>query len=200
MDAIEKIIEQEQSVSRREVSTVIENLRTEIDAFSDQLDRLAKMEQFLQQKHIKKIEKLVTSLSALELERQELKSLSKELGKNRDMRAIIHSKIRALEHNKEHIQLMVKDVRKYSKSCDEQVKYINTERESLNLRVEDLKQLIDIAESTELTDKELNMICQRINARKKLLAEIQSNLRKRTIDLLFEGSSPPINNIHINNH
>jgi chromosome segregation ATPase len=195
MDAIEKIIGQEQSISQREIPSVIENLRVEIDAFSDQLDRLAKMEQFLQQKHVKKIEKLVTRLSAIELERQELKLLSRELGKNGDMRAIIDSKIGALEHNKKQIQSMVKDVRKYSKSCDEQVKFIKTERESLNIRVEDLKQLIDIAESTELTDKELNMIYQRINARKKLLAEIQSNLRKRTIDLLFEGSSPPVNNI-----
>ena len=56
-----------------------------------------------------------------------------------------------------------------------------------------MTQLLDLAEQTELSEEELNTVCQRIYTRKELLAEIEIALRKRTIDLLFEGYIPPRN-------
>ena len=71
---------------------------------------------------------------------------------------------------------------------------IDDEQEVLSQRVHDLMQMLDLAEQAELNGKELELICGRVYTTKGLLEEHEINLRKRTIDLLFEFYIPPRNN------
>jgi len=191
MEMIDRIIEQEQVFNPQELTTTTERLRSEIASFSRQLDRLGKLETFLVEKYTKKLADLVGQLNKNEEDRSELRILIKEFRKDKETRSTFNKKIVDLEKDKKVIQDSIKQIVGYKKTSDEQVTILKTEREALYLRVQDLFQMLDLAEKAELNEKELDTVCQRVSARKELLEEVEVALRKRTIDLLFEGYMLP---------
>ena len=191
MEMIDRIIEQEHVFSPQEIPGATANLRREVESFSRQLDRLGKLETFLKEKYRKKLDDLTGQLSEAEEYQSEFKILLKALKKDKETWSTINKKILDLEKDKKIIRQTIKEVIRYKKTSDEQINMLKTEREALYLRVQDLIQMLDLAEQTELSEKELDTVCQRISVRMELLEEVEIALRKRTIDLLFEGYMHP---------
>ncbi len=191
MKEIERIIEQNQVFRREKIPSATAKLRGEVESFNRQLDRLSELETFLKEKYRKKLDNLTAQLNSAEGTQSELKVLVKELNRDKEMRSTLDKKIIDLKKSKEILRQTIKQVKKYKETSDKQIDILKTEREALYLRIQELVELLDLAEQTELTEKELNTICQRIYTRKELLAEIEIGLRKRTIDLLFESYIPP---------
>ena len=119
--------------------------------------------------------------------------MAKRVKKNKERRSILKKEIADLKKYKKVIRQTVKQVRGYEKSGSEQIEVIKEEQEVLYQRVRDLMQMLELAEQAELSEKELDIVCQRVCATKGLLEEHETDLRKRTIDLLFESYIPPRN-------
>jgi chromosome segregation ATPase len=194
MERIDGVIEQEQvSAEGRELSSRIEEIRRDVEFFSRRLSRLAKLEALLEGKYYKKLEALHDEFDRAERYQCELKSLAKQLKKNKERRLILKRQISDLEKHKKIIRGTMKQVTGYEKSSSEQIEVIREEREILCQRVQDLRQILELAEQAELSERELDIACQRVCATKRLLEEHETGLRKRTIDLLFEFYIPPRN-------
>jgi len=191
MEAIDRIIEQ--GSEHRETPSDIEKLRREVESFSRQLALLEKMETLLKQKYYKRLENLIGQFDRTDKYQGELKSLAKQLKKNKQRQSIIKEQIQDLEKHKKIIRQVMKQVTGYEKSSGAQIDILKTEREVLCQRGQDLMQLHSLAEQTELTAQEIKTVCQRVRATEELLEEIEADLRKRTIDLLFEFYIPPKN-------
>ncbi|HUS04620.1 MAG TPA: hypothetical protein VMY79_03755 [Dehalococcoidia bacterium] len=191
MEAIDRIIEQ--GSEHRETPSDIEKLRREVESFSRQLALLEKMETLLKQKYYKRLENLIGQFDRTDKYQGELKSLAKQLKKNKQRQSIIKEQIQDLEKHKKIIRQVMKQVTGYEKSSGAQIDILKTEREVLCQRGQDLMQLLQLAEQTELTAQEIKTVCQRVRATEELLEEIEADLRKRTIDLLFEFYIPPKN-------
>ena len=86
--------------------------------------------------------------------------------------------------------LSASSVVKGQEHCVEQIKVIKEEREVLCQRVYDLMQMLELAGQAELSEKESETVCQRVRATRELLEEHEKDLRKRTIDLLFQFYMP----------
>ena len=191
METIDRIIEQEQvSSERREPLRKIEEIRGEVEFFSRRLDRLAKLEALLEKKYRKKLEDLRDQFNRADGYQGELKSLAKQLKKNKERQAILKKQISDLEKHKKIIRETMKQVTGYEKSSGEQIEVVREERVVLCQRVQDLMQILELAEQAELDERELEIVCQRVCATKSLLEEYEMDLRKRTIDLLFEFYIP----------
>ena len=191
---VEKIIEQEQvSAGQRGPLSKVEEIRTDVEFFDRRLSRLAKLETFLEGKYRKKLEVLNDQLNRADGYQGELKSLAKQLKKNKKRQAILKKQISDLEKHKKIIRKTMKQVTGYEKSSSKQIEVIKEEREVLCQRVQDLMQMLRLAEQAELSEKELEIVCQRVCATKRLLEECEMDLRKRTVDLLFEFYIPPRN-------
>jgi len=194
MERIDEIIGQEQvSAERREPSSKIEETRKDVEFLSRRLSRLAKLEALLERKYYKKLEALQDEFDRVEGYQGELKSLAKQLRKNKERQSILKKQIASLEKRKKIIHEMVKQVAGYEKSSSKQIELIREERGILCQRVQDLMQMLELAEQAELSGKELEIVCQRVYATKGLLEEHEMDLRNRTIDLLFEFYIPPKN-------
>ena len=194
METIDRVIEQEQVSAEREgLSSKIEEIRRDVEFFSKRLDRLAKMETLLKGKYRKRLEDLLDQFNRADGYQSELKSLAKQLKKNKERRLILKKQISDLEKHKKIIREAMKQVAGYKKSSGKQIEVIKEEREVLSQRVRDLTQMLELAEQAELNEKELEIVCQRVRATKSLLEEYEMDLRKRTIDLLFEFYIPPKN-------
>ncbi len=194
METFEEAIGQEQvSIGQRELLSKVEELRRSVEFFSERLNRLTKLEALLGEKYRKKLEALHDEFNRTDRYQGELKSLAKRLKKNKERRSILKKEIAALKKYKKVIRQTVKQVRGYEKSGSEQIEVIKEEQEVLYQRVRDLMQMLELAEQAELSEKELDIVCQRVCATKGLLEEHETDLRKRTIDLLFESYIPPRN-------
>lgn len=165
-------------------------MRKDVEFFARRLDRLAKLETVLEEKYCNKLEILNDEFNEADRYQGELKSLAKELKKNKERRAILKKQIADLEKHKKIIRRTMKQVTGYEKSSSEKIEVIRGEREVLWQRVQDLMQMLDLAEQTELSEKELDTVCQRVGATKRLLEELEMDLRNRTVDLLFECYIP----------
>ena len=195
MDTIERIARQGRvPAAQEELSTRIEEVRTDIEFLSRRLERLAKLQSLLKEKYHKRLEALFAQLDSVDKQQCELKSLAEQLKKNKERREILKKQITGLKRRKKTIRGAIKQVHGYEKSSNAQVEIIDEEQEVLSQRVNDLMQMLDLAEHAELNGKELELICGRVYATKGLLEEHEINLRKRTIDLLFEFYIPPKNN------
>lgn len=194
METAEELTGQEQvSVGQRELLSKIEEIRVDVEFFGKRLSRLTKLEALLEEKYRKKLETLHDEFKRAERLQGELKSLAKQLKKNKERRLILKKQISNLEKQKKIIRKTMKQVTGYEKSSSEQIEVIKEEREVLCQRVHDLMQMLELAEQAELNEKELEIVCQRVCATRGLLEEHEKDLRKRTIDLLFEFYIPPRN-------
>jgi len=194
MKTFEEAIGQEQvSMGQRELPSEVEELRRNVEFFSERLNRLTRLEALLREKYRKKLEALHDEFNRTDGYQGELKSLAKRVKKNKERRSILKKEIADLEKYKQVIRQTVKQVAGYEKSSNEQIEVIREERRVLCQRVRDLMQMLELAEQAELSQKELEILCQRVCATKGLLEEHETDLRKRTIDLLFESYIPPKN-------
>ena len=192
METIDRVVEQEQvSAEQKEPSSRIEEIHRDIEFFARRLDRLVELETLLNGKYHKKLKDLLGQFNRVEGYQSEIKSLSKQLKKNKERRSILKKQISDLEKQKKIIRQTMKQVAGYEKSSREQIQLIREEREVLSQRVQDLMQTLELAEQAELSEKEFDIVCQRVYASKALLEEHELDLRKRTIDLLFEFYVPP---------
>ena len=194
MKTFEEAIGQEQvSMGQRELPSEVEELRRNVEFFIERLNRLTKLEALLREKYRKKLEALHDEFNRTDGYQGELKSLAKRVKKNKERRSILKKEIADLKKYKQVIRQTVKQVAGYEKSSNEQIEVIKEERRVLHQRVRDLMQMLELAEQAELSQKELEILCQRVCATKGLLEEHETDLRKRTIDLLFESYIPPKN-------
>lgn len=194
METFEEAIGQEQvSIGQRELLSKVEELRRSVEFFIERLNRLTKLEALLREKYRKKLEALHDEFNRTDRYQGELKSLAKRVKKNKERRSILKKEIADLKKYKKVIRQTVKQVAGYEKSSNEQIEVIREERRVLYQRVRDLMQMLELAEQAELSEKEVDIVCQRVCATKGLLEEHETDLRKRTIDLLFESYIPPRN-------
>jgi len=184
---------QEQFLAEGELSTRIEQAYSQLESLRRRLDRLAKLQSLLKQKYRSRLENLSAQLSGIDEQQWELKTLAKQLKKNRERRSIIKNQIASLERRKKTIRQAIRQVAGYEKSSNAQVEVIEEEQEVLIQRLQDLEHMLDLAEQAELSQKELDTVSQRVQATQGLLKEHEADLSKRTIDLLFEFYIPPKN-------
>jgi len=195
VDTIERIARQERvPTAQEELSTRIEEVRTDIEFLSRRLERLVKLQSLLKEKYHKRLQALFDQLDSVDKQQCELTSLAQQLKKNKERRTILKKQVTGLKRRKKTIRGAIKQVQGYEKSSNSQVEIIDEEQEVLSQRIHDLMQMLDLAEQAELNGKELELICGRVYTTKGLLEEHEINLRKRTIDLLFEFYIPPRNN------
>jgi len=194
MKTIEETMEQERvSIEQGGLRSKVEELRRGVESFSERLDRLTRLEALLKDRYHKRLEALHDELNRTDGYQGELKSLAKQLKKNKARQSILKKQIADLKRHKEIVRQTMKQVAGYEKSSGEQIEVIREEHEILSRQVHDLLQMLELAEQAELSEEELGIVCQRVRARKELLEEHEIDLRKRTIDLLFELYIPPRN-------
>lgn len=192
MERAEELTGQKQAfIGRRELLGKIEGIRGDVDFFDKRLSRLTNLEALLEGKYRKKLETLRDEFESAERQQGELRSLAKQLKKSKERRLILKKQIADLEKHKRIIRETMKQITGYEKASSERIEVIKEEHEVLCQRVRDLMQMLELAEQAELSEKELEIVCQRVCARKRLLEEHEIDLRKRTIDLLFEFYIPP---------
>ena len=195
METIRETLRKERVLAEpEELATRITEARNDIEFLHRRLDRLAKLQSLLKEKYHSRLDSLSTQLSGIDNQQWELKSLAKQLKKNKERRSIIKGQIASLERRKKTIREAVKQVAGYEKSSNAQVEVIEEEQEILSQRIHDLEHMLELAEQVELNEKELEIVSQRVYATKGLLEEYEIDLSKRTIDLLFEFYIPPKNN------
>ena len=178
METIDRVIEQEQvSAAQKELLGRVEEIRRDVEFFGRRLERLAKLETLLEEKYRKKLDVLNDQFNRADGYQGELKSLAKQLKKNKERRLILKKQMSDLEKHKKTIRETIKQVTGYEKSSNKQIEIIKEEHEVLCQRVQDLRQMLDLAEQAELSEKELEIVCQRVCATKRLLEEHEMGLR-----------------------
>ena len=195
METIRETLRQERVLAEpEELSTRIKEAHSEIEFLHRRLDRLAKLQSLLKEKYHSRLDSLSTQLSSIDIQQWELKSLTKQLKRNKERRSIIKEQIASLERRKKTIREVIKQITGYRKSSNAQVEVIEEEQEILFQRIHDLEHMLELVEQAELNKKELEIVSQRIYVTKRLLEEHEIDLSKRTIDLLFEFYIPSKNN------
>ncbi len=195
MESIRETLRQEQVLTEQEeLSARIKEAHSEIAFLRRRLERLAKLQSLLKDKYHSRLDSLSTQLSDIDIKQWELKSLIKQLKRNKERQSIIKEQIIGLERRKKTLLEIIKQIAGYKKSSNTQVEVIAEEQEILFQRIHDLEHMLELVEQAELNNKELEIVSQRIYATKGLLEEHALDLSKRTIDLLFEFYIPPRNN------
>jgi len=195
METIRETLRQERVLAEpEELSTRIKEAHSEIEFLHRRLDRLAKLQSLLKEKYHSRLDSLSTQLNGMDIQQRELKSLTKQLKRNKERRSIIKEQIASLERRKKTIREVIKQITGYRKSSNAQVEVIEEEQEILFQRIHDLEHTLELVEQAELNKKELEIVSQRIYVTKKLLEEHEIDLSRRTIDLLFEFYIPAKNN------
>ena len=194
METGKRTMMQEQFLAEGELSTRIEQMYGELESLRRRLDRLAQLQSLLKEKYRSRLENFSAQLSGIEEKQWELKTLAKQLKKNKERRSIIKNQVDSLTRRKKTIRQAMKQVAGYEKSSNVHVEAIEEEQEVLTQRLQDLEHMLELAEQAELNKKELDTVSQRVRATQGLLKEHEADLSKRTIDLLFEFYIPPKNN------
>jgi chromosome segregation ATPase len=198
MDTIEEAVIQERDLAEDEgLPGKIQEAYSNIVFLRRRLDRLAKLQSLLKEKYCSRLNSLSDEVRAIEEQEWELRSLAKQLKRNKERRATINRQIASLERRRKTIREAMKQVAGYERSSDAQVDVIEEEQEVLSQRVHDLEHVLELAKQAELSRHELNTVAQRAHATQRLLKEHEADLSKRTIDLLFEFYIPPRNNRRI---
>ncbi len=188
METIKDKLEQEK------LSTGIKEVYSEIEFLRRRLDRLINLLALLKEKYHNRLKGLYAQLSDIDSQQWELRSLTKQLKGNKEKQSIINEQIASLERRKKTLLGVIKQISGYKKSSNAQVATIEEEQEIISQRIHDLEQTLELVEQAELSKKELEIVVQRIHAKKGLLEEHVLDLSKRTIDLLFDFYIPPRNN------
>jgi predicted nucleic acid-binding Zn-ribbon protein len=195
METIRETMRQERILAEQEeLSTGIKEARSEIEFLRRRLDRLAKLQSLLKEKYHSRLDSLSTQLSDIDIQQRELKSLTKQLKRNRYRQSIIKEQIASLERRKKTLLGVARQIAGYKKPSNAQVAAIEEEQEILSQRIHDLEHTLELVEQTELNKKELEIVIQRIHAKKGWLEEHALDLSKRTIDLLFDFYISPKSN------
>ena len=172
----------------------ITEAHSEIAFLRRRLDRLAKLQSLLKQKYHSRLASLSKQIDDIDSQQWELRSLAKQLKKNRERQSIIREQMTSLERRKRTVHEAVKQIERYRESSNAQVRVIEEEQEVLSQRIHDLEHMLELVEQADLDKKELEVVSQRMSVTRGLLEEHASDLSKRTIDLLFEFYVPPRNN------
>jgi len=189
---IDEVMRQEQ-IPAAPLSGSLENIREDTEFLNRRLNRLEKLQLLLKGKYHKRLEALLDQVNNINNQQGELKSLAKQLKKNKEKRAILKNQVANLERRKKTLQETIKQVAGYEKSSNRHIEAIEEEQQVLCQRIQDLMQALELAEESGLNGIEIDIIHQRFCATKGLLEEHERDLRKRTIDLLFEFYIPPKN-------
>jgi len=195
METIRETLRQERVLAEQEeLPTGIKEAHTEVEFLRRRLDRLAKLQSLLKEKYHSRLKSLSTQLSDIDLQQWELRSLTKQLKGNKERQSIIKEQIASLERRKKTLLGIIKQISGYKKSSNAQVAVIEEEQEILSQRIHDMEHTLELVEQAGLSKKELEIVVQRIYAKKGLLEEHALDLSKRTIDLLFDFYIPPRSN------
>jgi len=195
METIRETLRQERVLAEQEeLPTGIKEAHTEVEFLRRRLDRLAKLQSLLKEKYHSRLKSLSTQLSDIDLQQWELRSLTKQLKGNKERQSIIKEQIASLERRKKTLLGIIKQISGYKKSSNAQVAVIEEEQEILSQRIHDMEHTLELVEQAGLSKKELEIVVQRIYAKKGLLEEHALDLSKRTIDLLFDFYIPPRRN------
>jgi chromosome segregation ATPase len=172
----------------------IAEARIEIAFLRRRLTRLTKLQTLLKQKYHNRLAELSRQTDEIDSRQWELRSLGRQLKKNRERQAIIREELTTLERRRRTIQEAAKQIERYRQSSNAQVSVIEEEQEVLSQRIYDLEHTLELIEQAELDNKELDTVSQRMKVTRGLLEEHAADLSKRTIDLLFEFYVPARNN------
>jgi chromosome segregation ATPase len=191
METIRETLRQEQVLTEQdELATGIKEACSEIKFLRRRLDRLAKLLSLLKEKYHNRLDSLSTQLSDIDIQQWELRSLTKQMKGNKEKQSIVKEHIASLERRKKTLLKVIRQIAGYRKSSNAQVEAIEEEWEILSQRIHDLEQTLELVEQTELNRKEMEIVVQRIHAKKGWLEEHTLDLSKRTIDLLFDFYIP----------
>lgn len=195
METIRETLRQERIlVEQEELSTGIKEAHSEIEFLRRRLDRLVKLQSLLKEKYQSRLKSLSTQLRDIDIQQWELRSLAKQLKRDKKKQSIIKEQIASLGRRKKILLEVIRQIAGYKKSSDAQVATIEEEQEILSQRIQDLEHMLELVEQAELNKKEWEIVVQRIHATKRLLEEHETDLSKRTLDLLLEFYIPPQNN------
>jgi chromosome segregation ATPase len=195
METIRETLRPERVLAEQEeVSTGIKEAHSEIGFLRRRLDRLAKLQSLLKEKYHSRLKNLSTQLSDIDLQQWELRNLTRQLKGDKEKQSIIKEQIASLERRKKTLVGVARQIAGYKKASNAQVAAIEEEQEILSQRIHDLEQTLELVEQAELSKKELEIVVQRIHAKRGWLEEHAVDLSKRTIDLLFDFYMPPKSN------
>jgi hypothetical protein len=195
METIRETLRQERAFAEdEESSTRIKGVHGEIEFLHRRLDRLARLLSLLKEKYHNRLDSLSTQLSDMDLQQWELRSLAKQLKGNKQKQSIIKEQVASLERRKKTLLGVTRQIAGYKRASNAQVAAIEDEQELLSQQIHDLAHTLELAEQAELNGKELEIVIQRIHAKKGLLEEHALDLSKRAIDLLFDFYIPPRRN------
>jgi chromosome segregation ATPase len=195
METISETLRPERVLAEQEeLSTGIKEVRGEIEFLRRRLERLAKLQSLLKEKYHSRLKNLSTQLSDIDIQQWELRNLARQLNKNKEKQSIIKEQIASLERRKKTLLGVVRQIAGYKRASNAQVAAIEEEQEILFQRIHDLEHTLELVEQAELNKKELEIVIQRIYAKKGFLEEHALDLSKRTIDLLCEFYIPPKSN------
>jgi predicted nucleic acid-binding Zn-ribbon protein len=195
METIRETLRQEQVLAEQEeLSTGIKEAHSEIEFLRRRLDRLVKLQSLLKEKYHSRLDSLSTQLRDIDIQQWELRNLTRQLKRNKKKQSLIKEQIASLERRKKTLLEVIRQIAGYKKSSDVQVAAIEEEQEILSQRIHDVEHMLELVEQAELNKKEWEIVVQRIHATKRLLEEHETDLSKRTIDLLFEFYIPPRSN------
>jgi hypothetical protein len=195
METIRETLRQERAFAEdEESSTRIKEVHGEIEFLHRRLDRLARLLSLLKEKYHNRLDSLSTQLSDMDLQQWELRSLAKQLKGNKQKQSIIKEQVASLERRKKTLLGVTRQIAGYKRASNAQVAAIEDEQELLSQQIHDLAHTLELAEQAELNGKELEIVIQRIHAKKGLLEEHALDLSKRAIDLLFDFYIPPRRN------
>ncbi|MGA8849441.1 MAG: hypothetical protein WB564_06445 [Dehalococcoidia bacterium] len=195
METIKETLRQERVLAEHEeVSTGIKEAHSEIEFLRRRLDRLAKLQSLLKEKYHSRLKSISTQLRDIDLQQWQLKSLTRQLKGNKEKQSIIKEQIASLERRKKTLLEVIRQIAGYKRASDAQVAAIEEEQEILSQRIHDLEHMLELVEQAELDKKEWEIASQRIHATKRLVEEHETDLSKRTLDLLLDFYIPPQNN------
>lgn len=199
MDTTNEAEIQERVLSDEEegFSSRIQEAYRDIVFLRRRLDRLVRLQLLLKGKYRSRLSSLSDEVVGIEREQWELKSMAKQLRRNRDRRAVIKGQITSLERRKKTVLEAMKQVAGYEKSSNTQLDIIQEEQEVLSQRIHDLEHILELAKQAELSRQEVDTVARRVQATQRLLREHEADLSKSTLDLLFEFYVPPRNNKRI---
>ncbi|MBE0431680.1 MAG: hypothetical protein IBX67_07620 [Dehalococcoidia bacterium] len=192
METIQRTVDAEQVFTEQDrTSSGIPQAHGEIAFLRRRLARLVKLQSLVKQKYHSRLASLSRQIEEIESQQWELKSLGKQLNKNKERQSLIREELSVLERRKRTISQAMRQIEGYRRSSNAQVRVIEEEQEILSQRIHDLEHMLELVEQAELDRKERDIVSQRISATRSLLEEHAAELSKRTIDLLFEFYIPP---------
>jgi len=195
METIRETLRQEGVLAEQEESsTTVSEAHSDVSFLRRRLDRLAKLQSLLKEKYHNRLEGLSTQLSDIDIQQWELKNLTRQLKGNKEKQSIVKEQLASMERRKKTLLGVARQIAGYRRSTNVQIAAIEEEQEILSQQIRDLEQTLELVEQAELNKKELEIVVQRIHAKKGWLEEHALDLSKRTIDLLFDFYIPPRRN------